>query len=227
MPSRPIESRVWIDTPQYRVSNTFENHICNGKYYDHEYVVIKQVLKLQVEEGLLSTLNLGMLDEEEEEEGIYVKSSHEQILKLSFTKSFISIMKLMKPVLSVEATDILAEEYATMREVDSERGNDRANALTARAMDSMVRLATAHAKARASRSVDAVDAEAAIRLMQHAYFGTVRRQGGERDVGEQGVEQEDGGSAEDEVDSEAVTGQDREQSDQEEKHALFVSSLAR
>ena len=215
------------------MSNTFENHICNGKYYDHEYVVIKQVLKLQDEEGLLSTLNLGMLDEEEEEEGIYVKSSHEQILKLSFTKSFISIMKLMKPVLSVEATDILAEEYATMREVDSERGNDRANALTARAMDSMVRLATAHAKARASRSVDAVDAEAAIRLMQYAYFGTVRRQGGtvrrqggEGDDGEQGVEQEDGGSAEDEVDSEVVTGQDREQSD-EEKHALFVSSLAR
>ena len=222
------------------MSNTFENHICNGKYYDHEYVVIKQVLKLQVEEGLLSTLNLGMLDEEEEEEGIYVKSSHEQILKLSFTKSFISIMKLMKPVLSVEATDILAEEYATMREVDSERGNDRANALTARAMDSMVRLATAHAKARASRSVDAVDAEAAIRLMQYAYFGTVRRQGGtarrqggtvrrqggEGDDGEQGVEQEDGGSGEDEVDSKVVTGQDREQSE-EEKHALFVSSLAR
>ena len=29
-PSRPIESRVWIDTPQYRVTNTFENNFSMG-----------------------------------------------------------------------------------------------------------------------------------------------------------------------------------------------------
>ena len=29
-PSRPIESRVWIDTPQYRVTNNFENNFSMG-----------------------------------------------------------------------------------------------------------------------------------------------------------------------------------------------------
>ena len=81
-----------------------------------------------------------------------------------FTAKFIRVMKMMKPVLSTEATDLLAEEYARMRALDSVRGIDRANALPARAMESSMCLATAHAKSRASRSVDPEDAEAAIRL---------------------------------------------------------------
>ena len=86
------------------------------------------------------------------------------ILTPSLTAKFIRVMKMMKPVLSVEATDLLAKEYTSMRALDSEKGIDRANALTARAMETSIGLATAHAKSRASRSVDPEDAEAAIRL---------------------------------------------------------------
>ena len=45
--------------------------------------------------------------------------------------------------------------------------------MTARALETLIRLATAHAKARLSNTVDAKDAEVAIQLVQFAYFKKV------------------------------------------------------
>ena len=91
-------------------------------------------------------------------------------------------------------------------------------------METSIRLATAHAKSRASRSVEPEDAEAAIQLMRYAYFGSQRGQGeGE----EQGGEEEGDGDGGHEVDTGDDDMQEKGAGDAEAKFKLFVSSLAR
>ena len=101
----------------------------------------------------------------------------ESILTQKFTSMFIEFMKMMKPELSAEATELLSVKYAFLRAMDSERGIESANVLTARAMETLIRLASVHAKCRASRSVEKGDVEAAIRVMWFAHYGMVGSHG--------------------------------------------------
>ena len=82
-------------------------------------------------------------------------------------------------------------------------------------METSIRLATAHAKSRASRSVEPEDAEAAIQLMRYAYFGSQKNQGeGE----EQGGDKEGNGEG-----HEVDTGDDEQEraGDAEAKYKLL------
>jgi len=47
--------------------------------------------------------------------------------------------------------------------------------VTARTLETLIRLSTAHAKARMNKTVDLQDAEAALELVQFAYFKKVGR----------------------------------------------------
>ena len=49
----------------------------------------------------------------------------------------------------------------------------RTQPVTARALETLIRLSTAHARARLSKVIDADDAQAAIELVQFAYFKRV------------------------------------------------------
>lgn len=49
----------------------------------------------------------------------------------------------------------------------------RTQPVTARALETLIRLSTAHARARLSKTIDADDAQSAIELVQFAYFKRV------------------------------------------------------
>jgi len=70
-------------------------------------------------------------------------------------------------VLTEEACELIGEEYAKIRSHDFENSEKaRTQPVTARALETLIRLSTAHAKARLSKSIDREDAENAIQLVE-------------------------------------------------------------
>ncbi|KAI4459692.1 dna replication licensing factor mcm family member [Holotrichia oblita] len=98
----------------------------------------------------------------------------DKILSVDFMRKYIYFVKILKPTLTDEASEIIANEYSKLRSEDVlESDVARTQPVTARTLETMIRLATAHAKARMSRNITAQDAHAAIELVQYAYFKKV------------------------------------------------------
>ncbi|XP_066575707.1 DNA replication licensing factor MCM3-like isoform X3 [Amia ocellicauda] len=102
------------------------------------------------------------------------RKKNDRVVSMEFIKKYIHVAKMMKPVLSQEAADHISEEYSKLRSHDLvNQDSARTMPVTARALETMIRLATAHAKVRMSKSVDLQDSEAALELIQFAYFKKV------------------------------------------------------
>ncbi|KAA1468488.1 ATP dependent DNA helicase [Dentipellis sp. KUC8613] len=98
-----------------------------------------------------------------------------EVLSVAFIKKYIQYAKSKPaPVLTKSAADWIVEVYATFRN-DGEAGKKRTSPLTARTLETLIRLATAHAKARLSPKVENVDARAAEEIMRFALFKEVLR----------------------------------------------------
>ncbi|KAM4629295.1 DNA replication licensing factor MCM3-like [Polymixia lowei] len=99
------------------------------------------------------------------------RKKREKVVTMEFIRKYIHVAKLVKPVLTQEASDHIAEEYTKLRSHEQLNSDSaRTMPVTARALETMIRLSTAHAKARMSKTIDLEDSEAALELMQFAYF---------------------------------------------------------
>ncbi|XP_067142517.1 DNA replication licensing factor MCM3 isoform X2 [Centruroides vittatus] len=102
------------------------------------------------------------------------RSKSDKILSVQFMRKYTYIARCLKPKLTQEACDCIAEEYAHLRTMETEHTDlARTQPITARTLETLIRLSTAHAKARLSKSVELEDAQAAIELVQYAYFKKV------------------------------------------------------
>merc|ERR1712179_883079 len=94
------------------------------------------------------------------------KDSNEELLEMSVLRDYIAYAKqTFNPKLSDEAGTLLTQSYVRMRQVGSGRGQITAYP---RQLESLIRLAEAHAKLRFSHTVDLVDVEEASRLHREA-----------------------------------------------------------
>jgi len=95
--------------------------------------------------------------------------SHERddnLLDISFLKDYIAYAKnFVHPKLSKEAAKVLTDNYVEMRKAGAGKGLISAYP---RQLESLIRLAEAHAKVRLSNQVDLVDVDEAIRLHREA-----------------------------------------------------------
>lgn len=113
------------------------------------------------------------------------RKKKEKVVTMEFIRKYIHVAKLVKPVLTQEASDYIAEEYSRLRSHDQVNSDSaRTMPVTARALETMIRLSTAHAKARMSKTIDLGDAEAALELMQFAYFKKILEKDKKRKVPE-------------------------------------------
>ncbi|UNI22101.1 DNA helicase [Purpureocillium takamizusanense] len=97
-----------------------------------------------------------------------------EILSIPFMKKYIQYAKTrIKPVLTQDASDRIAEIYVGLRNDEMEGNQRRTSPLTVRTLETIIRLATAHAKARLSNRVEERDAAAAEAILRFALFKEV------------------------------------------------------
>ena len=97
-----------------------------------------------------------------------------EILSIPFMKKYIQYAKTrIKPILTQEASDRIAEIYVGLRNDEMEGNQRRTSPLTVRTLETVIRLATAHAKSRLSSRVEERDALAAEGILRFALFKEV------------------------------------------------------
>lgn len=108
-------------------------------------------------------------------EGKRGKAGKKEVLTIAFVKKFIQYAKSrIQPVLTKGAAEYIVNVYANLRNSDLEGNQKRTSPLTARTLETLIRLATAHAKSRLSREVGRQDAEAAEEILRFALFKEVK-----------------------------------------------------
>ena len=107
-------------------------------------------------------------EEEEEEEEEETKAN--EVLTKPFLKKYIHYAKQRSnPILTEEANELIAQSFSEMR-IKSEGRN---LPVTARSLETIIRLSTAHAKARLSKEVEEDDVEIVVELMNYVLYHEV------------------------------------------------------
>lgn len=97
-----------------------------------------------------------------------------EVLSIPFIKKYIQYAKSrIKPVLTKGAADHIVTTYSALRNDELEGNQRKTSPMTARTLETLIRLATAHAKARLSNRVEERDALAAEAILRFALFKEV------------------------------------------------------
>ncbi|KAH0534029.1 hypothetical protein FGG08_007364 [Glutinoglossum americanum] len=101
-------------------------------------------------------------------------SGKKEVLSIPFIKKYIQYAKSrIKPVLTKGAADHIVTTYSALRNDELEGNQRKTSPMTARTLETLIRLATAHAKARLSNRVEERDAVAAESILRFALFKEV------------------------------------------------------
>ncbi|KAF2719255.1 DNA replication licensing factor mcm3 [Polychaeton citri CBS 116435] len=97
-----------------------------------------------------------------------------EVISIPFIKKYIQYAKQrIKPVLTKGAADHVVSAYSSLRNDEMEGNQRKTSPMTARTLETLIRLASAHAKARLSQRVELKDAEVAEEILRYALFKEV------------------------------------------------------
>jgi len=174
---------IMLDKMDPESDREIADHVVRMHRYRKPGEMDGEPLPIHVSADFLATKDPDAEEREEENTPIYEKfdallhgsrAKMEKVVSIEFMKKYIHLAKAVKPTLTPEACERLSEEYAKLRAFDTQNTDlARTQPVTARSLETLIRLSTAHAKARMSNTVNLRDAEAAIDLVQFAIFKRV------------------------------------------------------
>lgn len=161
----------------------------------HRYITPGSEEGAPVRENQSQSLTVGDSEETEESQktdNIYVKFDHmlhaglaaanaargrkgkHQVLSIPFIRKYVQYAKTrINPVLTKGASDYVVSTYSKLRNDNAEGNQRKTSPITARTLETLIRLATAHAKARLSHQVKEEDARVAEEVLRFALFKEV------------------------------------------------------
>jgi len=174
---------IMLDTNNEENDSRIADHILKVHRYRNAREQDGEPLSINVGADFLTTANLDEKDDDKHDSPIYEKydallhanrSRSDKIVSIDFMRKYIHLAKATKPKLTKEVCDYICEQYTELRNIDLTQSDlKRTQVVTARALETMIRLATAHAKARLSTTVELEDAEEAMEMVHYAYFKKV------------------------------------------------------
>lgn len=112
----------------------------------------------------------GISNDTETEMSKQESGQQEKIVSIEFLKKYIQYAKQrIHPVLTENSSNMIIDIYSDFRNDDSNK-NTRTSPITARTLETLIRLSTAHAKVRLSQTVDLQDVSTAERLLRFSLF---------------------------------------------------------
>jgi DNA replication licensing factor MCM3 len=97
-----------------------------------------------------------------------------EVISIPFIKKYIQYAKQrVKPILTKGAADHIVATYSGLRNDELDGNQRKTSPMTARTLETLIRLSTAHAKARLSNRVEQKDAEVAEQILRFALFKEV------------------------------------------------------
>ncbi|BGP15822.1 MCM DNA helicase complex subunit [Rhodosporidiobolus nylandii] len=107
------------------------------------------------------------------------KAKNPEVLTIAFVKKFIQYAKNnIQPVLTPDASDHITRAWTNLRNDDAGPNQKRTSPMTVRALETLIRLSTAHAKSRLSPDITEDDAAAAEEILRYALYKEVVKPGG-------------------------------------------------
>ncbi|GAA6027467.1 hypothetical protein JCM8097_007877 [Rhodosporidiobolus ruineniae] len=102
------------------------------------------------------------------------KAKNPEVLTIAFVKKYIQYAKSnVQPVLLPEASDYISKAWTNLRNDDAGPNQKRTSPMTVRALETLIRLSTAHAKSRLSPEITEDDAVAAEEILRYALYKEV------------------------------------------------------
>lgn len=110
--------------------------------------------------------------------GITIKNNRGEprplVLTIPFLKKYIQYAKTKEPIMSENAKNLIVDIYASLRN-DENTKNSRTTPITARTLETIIRLSTAHAKIRLSATINVKDVKIAEELLRFSLFKEVSK----------------------------------------------------